>query len=331
MSQGSRGAARPDARTAKAKPSGDGSVPRPRDRAVPQRPSLYEEVTQRIIGELEEGRVPWVQPWGRPNGPDVALPRNAATRRAYSGVNILLLWGAAIAGNYPSQEWLTFNQARALGGAVRKGERGVTLVYADRFTPEEETERATKREHESRPVAFLKRFTVFNVAQCDRLKLDASDPVALAPRAIVEIGEALIRASGVEYRIGGNAAFYSPTFDVVQLPPPSAFPARIDYYRTAFHELSHATGHATRLARDLTGAFGSNVYAREELVAEIGSAFLCAALGIAPSVRHADYLGSWLAVLKQDARAIFRAARAASNAADWLLARLVATDAEPAA
>jgi antirestriction protein ArdC len=290
------------------------------------RPGIYETVTQRIVGELEAGRVPWVQPWDASGGAQVALPRNAASGRPYSGINILILWRAVIAQQYPSQDWVTFRQAQALGGSVRKGERGQMVVYADRFTPEEERVRASEQESEARSIAFLKRFTVFNVAQCDGLGGIGADPDPLAPDEIVPVGEALIRASGIEYRIGGNEPFYSPIFDFVQVPPPRAFFAALDYYRTAFHELTHATGHATRLGRDLSHRFGSPAYAREELVAELGSAFLCACLGIAPTLRHADYLAEWLAVLKADNHAIFRAASQASKAADWLLARLAEAD-----
>lgn len=300
------------------------------------RTSLYDEVTQRIISEMEAGRLPWVQPWGSSGVANVDLPRNAVTRRAYSGINVLILWGAVVEHGYPSQDWLTFAQAQKAGGTVRKGEHGVTVVYADRFTPEDarKGERATlhdgrvgpsadgEQDAEPHTIAFLKRFTVFNVAQCDGLHGFAADPAPLGRREIVQVGEDLIRASGIEFRIGGSQAFYAPIFDFVQVPPQRAFFHQIDYYRTALHELIHAAGHASRLARDLSHPFGSKGYAREELIAEMGSAFLCASLGIVPTVRHADYLASWLDVLREDNRAIFRAASAASKAADWLLARL---------
>ncbi|MBL8654574.1 MAG: antirestriction protein ArdC, partial [Alphaproteobacteria bacterium] len=182
-----------------------------------------------------------------------------------------------------------------------------------------------------RAIPFLKRFTVFNVAQCDGLPPDiVGDPAAfLEPRRdcdILPLAEAVIAASGVAFRIGGDEAFYVPARDYVQLPPQPAFFEPVDYYRTALHELTHATGHEARLARKILNPFGSKDYAREELVAELGSAFLCAALGIEPSVRHADYLASWLQVLREDNRAIFRAASAASKAADWLLARHAEAD-----
>ncbi|MCW3835032.1 ArdC family protein [Sphingomonas canadensis] len=305
------------------------------------RVSLYDEVTDRIIAELEAGRLPWVQPWGA-QGPGPGLPRNALSRRPYSGVNVLILWGAVIHHGYPSQSWLTFRQAQEAGGCVRKGEHGTSVVYANRFVPRDadKTGRAGGAEGESgagrseggepvspddarsRAIPFLKRFTVFNVAQCEGLREGlAPDPVPLPEREIVPVAEACIAASGVDFRIGGNRAFYAPAHDYVQVPPQPAFFEQVNYYRTCLHELTHATGHRARLDRDQSGSFGSKPYAREELVAEMGSAFLCAALGIAPTVRHADYIASWLDVLRKDNRAIFRAASAATKAADWLLAR----------
>jgi antirestriction protein ArdC len=292
------------------------------DRQTDNRASLYDEVTARVVAELEVGRLPWVQPWGSTGGAGPGLPRNALTARTYSGVNVLILWGAVIEHGYPSQSWLTFRQAQEAGGCVCKGERGVTVVYADRFTPETEKERASREGGDPKAVPFLKRFTVFNVAQCEGLRAGlASDPVPLPEREIVPVAEEVIAASGIDFHIGGDRAFYVPSQDFVQVPPQPAFFEQVNYYRTCLHELTHATGHAKRLGRDLTNSFGSKDYAREELVAEMGSAFLCAALGIVPTVRHADYLGSWLEVLREDSRAIFRAASAATKAADWLLAR----------
>jgi antirestriction protein ArdC len=298
----------------------------PRSKASEPRLSLYDEVTRRIVSELEEGRLPWVQPWGRADTASPGLPRNALTARNYSGVNVLILWGAVIANGWPSQSWLTYRQAREAGGNVIKGEHGTAVVYADRFTPEAEKERARETGEDARSVPFLKRFTVFNVAQCEGLRPEtlsalATDPAPLPDREIVPVAEEVIAASGVDFRVGGDKAFYVPAHDYVQVPPQPAFFEQVNFYRTALHELCHATGHASRLGRKLTGPFGSKDYAREELVAEMGSAFLCAALGIVPTVRHADYIGSWLEVLREDNRAIFRAASQASKAADWLLAR----------
>lgn len=290
------------------------------DTAKPDRANLYEDVTARIVAELEAGRLPWVQPWGKA-GTGPCLPHNAVSGRVYSGINILLLWGAAQEHGFAAQGWLTFRQALEAGGSVRKGERGTTVFYADRFVPEAEKSRAAEAGDDAKAVPFLKRFTVFNVAQCDGLGALAVTFDPLPESALVPRAEAVIAASGVPFRIGGAEAYYAPEPDFVMVPPQRAFHVPINFYRTALHELTHATGHAKRLGRKLLNPFGSKDYAREELVAEMGSAFLCAALGIAPTVRHADYIGSWLEVLREDSRAIFRAASLASKAADWLLER----------
>lgn len=283
------------------------------------RRSLYAEVTQRIIAELEAERCPWVQPWDNV-GIAPGLPRNALTRRSYSGINVLLLWGAVIEGRYSTQNWLTFTQTLEAGGIVRKGERGTVIVFADRFTPKAEQERVAGEGGQPKQIPFLKRFTVFNVAQCDRLPERLTrDAPPLPERELLPLAEDLIDATCADFRIGGNRAFYDPGEDYVAVPPQSAFPHQIDYYRTALHELGHWTGHASRLARDFSGTFGTQNYAREELCAELASAYLCASLSIQPTVRHADYIGSWLEVLRSDDHAIFRAASLASKAADYLL------------
>lgn len=284
-----------------------------------RRQSLYADVTQRVIAELEEGRLPWVQPWNA-SACECGMPSNAVTNRAYSGINILILWAAVIRGAHGTQRWLTYRQAQAAGGTVRRGEKGITVCYADRFTPKSEQERAGDEQRDARQVAFLKRFTVFNVDQCDGLpEAMTIAPVLLEARDIMPRAEELIAAAGADFRIGGANAYYAPDRDYVQVPPRQAFADQINWYRTALHELGHWTGHPTRLGRDQSGAFRSDTYAREELVAEMASAFTCASLSIKPTVRHADYIGSWLAVLREDDRALFRAASAASKAANYLL------------
>lgn len=260
------------------------------------RGSLYAEITAKIVAELEAGRVPWVQPWGTAGtASPLDLPSNAATGRRYSGINVLILWGAVIEGGYATQSWLTFRQAKALGATVRKGERGTTVVYASRFIPGEDRGQPMAKLDTPRGIPFLKRFTVFNAEQCEGLPegigVPASPP---ALELILPDADRLIEATGVDFRIGGARAYYDPLHDYVQVPPPQAYFEPINWHRTAFHELSHASGHASRLGRDLTGSFGSKKYAQEELVAEISAAYVCAALGIVPTVRHADYVGSWL-------------------------------------
>ncbi|ATE65241.1 antirestriction protein ArdC [Rhizorhabdus dicambivorans] len=238
---------------------------------APERANLYDEVTARIISELEGGRLPWVQPWSAAACPVPGLPRNVLTGRCYSGVNVLILWMEVIARGYASQGWLTFRQAQEAGGCVRKGERGTTVVYADRFTPEAEKARARESGEDARTVPFLKRFTVFNVGQCEGLRPDlAPEPVALPEREIVPVAEEVIAASGVDFRVGGDKAFYVPSLDYVQVPPQPAFFEQVNYYRTCLHELTHATGHPSRLNRDMTNGFGSKDYAREELIALSG-------------------------------------------------------------
>ena len=258
------------------------------------RTNFYEDITRKIIAELEAGCVPWVQPWktAAAKAP-LAMPQNAATRRRYGGINILILWGAVVERGFSGQSWLTFRQALSLGGCVRKGERGTTVVYADRFVPAEEMKRASTAGDEAQAIPFLKRFTVFNTDQCDGLSADVSSIVP-SPHMVEPQVEALIRATSIDFRIGGDRAFYCPPKDYVQVPPPAAYFEPINWHRTALHELAHASGHSSRLNRDLSGGYGTKKYAFEEIVAEISSAFCCASLGIVPTVRHADYIGSWL-------------------------------------
>jgi antirestriction protein ArdC len=283
------------------------------------RNTLYQDVTDRIIRELEEGRVPWVQPWEGASC-NLGLPRNAVTGRTYSGINVLILWDAVIVRGFVAQQWLTFRQALSAGGNVRKGERGTTICYADRFIPRDERQRAAETGEDPTTIPFLKRFTVFNVEQCENLPASASTaPTNLREAEIDPAAEDVIAATGADIRTGGGEAFYHRTEDYIRVPLRSAFFDPINYYRTVFHELGHWTGHDTRLARDLANRHGSEGYAREELVAEMASAFLCASQSITPTVRHADYLGAWLAVLRNDSRAIFQAASMASKAADFVL------------
>lgn len=296
------------------------------------RANLYDEITTRIIAELEAGRVPWVQPWGTSAArAPLGLPKNATTSRTYSGINVLILWGAVIEHGFPSQGWLTFRQALSLGGHVRKGEHGTTVVYADRFTPEDEKRRARETGDEAHAVPFLKRYTVFNVAQCDGLPDEIAIAAPPPPPGLIEPRvEALIKATGIDFRIGGNRAFYVPSQDYVMVPPPQAYFEPINWHRTALHELGHASGHHSRLNRDLSGSFGTRLYSVEEITAELIAAYSCAALGIVPTVRHADYIGAWLEALREDSRAIVRAASQASKAADWLLSFLPGDEQLPA-
>ncbi len=276
------------------------------------RSDLYQTVTDKIISDLESGRLPWVQPWS--NRASGGLPINATTRRAYSGINVLLLWGSAQVAGYSAQSWLTYKQAQAVGAQVRKGEKATTIYYADRFVPKAEH---AKPKEDQRAVYFLKSYSVFNVAQCDGIA--EPDHVPMPERQAIERAEQVIADTGAHISVGGDVACFVPSLDLIKLPPQQAFSEQINYYRTAFHELGHWTGHASRLDRAYGKRFGDTAYAREELVAEMSSAFVCASLDIQPTVRHADYIASWLEVLRGDNKAIFTAASHASKAADYIL------------
>jgi antirestriction protein ArdC len=287
-----------------------------------QRDSLYRDITDKIIAELEQGIVPWVQPWtSSKQSCPLGLPVNGLTRRSYSGINILLLWSALEEKGFALPYWLTFKQCLAMGGSVRKDEHGTHVYFADKFVPQKEKARAEETGDEPSAIAFLKRYTVFNAEQCEGLpKGLIAPPVAKTEQQIVPEAEALIGATGADFRIGGDQAFYVPSEDFIRIPNQTAYTDQINYYRTAFHELGHWTGHKSRLDRNFTTKFGKVDYAREELVAEMATAFVCASLGIVPTVRHADYIGNWLQVLKEDARAIVKAASLASKACDFILA-----------
>lgn len=287
------------------------------------RAPLYEEITARIISELEAGRLPWVQPWGTACTA-VGLPFNAVSDRRYSGINILTLWHAVIARGFQGHGFLTFRQAAALGGSVRRGEHGIRVVYSRRVGQGEQALRADGGGRGGAPkggFSFLKQFTVFSVDQCDGLPERFHALAEPIPEGLIRpAAERMIAATGADFRIGGVSAYYSPSHDFVAVPRPDDFYEPINWHRTAFHELGHWTGHGSRLARDQTGAFGSKPYGQEELVAEMAGAFVCAALGIVPTVRHADYIGSWLGIIREDHRAILRASSAASKAAEFILA-----------
>jgi antirestriction protein ArdC len=238
----------------------------------------------------------------------------------YRGINVLVLWGEALDKGYGSTIWMTFKQALALGGYVRRGEHGAVVVYADRLIRTETDERGENIELE---IPFLKAYTVFNVAQIEGLPSHYyAHPEQKADKPeLIAAAEHLFSATGAVIRHGGDSAYYSPGADVIQLPVPEAFRDAESYAATKAHEFTHWTSHPHRLSRDLGGkCFGDVGYAREELVAELGAAFLCADLGIAlePREDHASYVGHWLSILREDKRAIFAAAAHAQRAVDYL-------------
>jgi len=270
---------------------------------------VYQEVTDRIVSALEAGTVPWLRPWRDGKAGSVLEPFNAATGRPYNGINLLVL------GTLPYSElgYLTYKQAQALGGNVRKGEKGVGVVYW------QFDKRRDEVTGEVKVVPWAKMYTVFNVAQCeglDRAKLKMPTPPVAGETAIN-----LVAASvGAVVRHGGNKAYYTSGGDFIGMPSAEAFRSREHYQATLAHELVHWTGHEKRCNRTFGKRFGDDAYAAEELVAELGSAFICARTGVAlDGLQHPSYLASWLKVLKADKRAIFTAASAAKKATQWLL------------
>jgi antirestriction protein ArdC len=284
------------------------------------RADLYARVTDAIVAELAIGVRPWIKPWssGHPAGP-ISRPLRS-TGEAYSGINVVLLWAEAAARGFAAPIWMTFRQALALGGHVRRGERGATVVWANRIV---RTEARDDGPDVERSIPVLKAYTVFNVDQVDGLpeRFYGVQTRGLDPAARVEHAEAFFAAAGVEVRHGGDRAYYAIGSDHVQLPPFERFESAEAYYATLAHECVHWTRHPSRLDRDFgRRRWGDEGYAREELVAELGAAFLCADLGLTltPRPDHASYVASWLEVLNGDKRFIFAAASHAQRACDHL-------------
>lgn len=283
------------------------------------RADVYTRVTDRIIEDLAKGVRPWLKPWTASNtqGRITAPLRHNGT--PYKGMNVLLLWGEAMDKGYASSIWMTYKQAAELGAQVRKGEHGSLVVYADRFT---KTEQDAHGKDVERSIPFMKGYTVFNVEQVEGLPAHyytKPEPKG-DPLPLIEAAEDFFTRTGARFQHGGDRAFYASARDFIQLPPADSFHDAESYTATKAHELIHWTGNERRCAREFGKRFGDSAYAREELVAELGAAFLCAALGITPEPRedHASYLDHWLQVLKTDKRAIFSAAAHAQRAADYL-------------
>lgn len=267
---------------------------------------LYASVTNRIIKELEAGAVPWVKPWHNGNRGGL-MPYNAATNRAYSGINIPILWHAAEVRGYPTHGWLTYKQAKARAAHVRKGEKGTTVVFTKKLTVGEEDE--------ERRVSMLRTYTVFNVAQVDGLERQPTPDIVAIPNPDINH---FVASTEADIRIGGDTAAYIPSMDFITMPPVEAFRGQEHYHATVLHELGHWSGAKHRLDRDLSGRFKTRSYAAEELIAELTAAFLCAHLGVTGELRHAGYIQHWIALLRDDDRAIFTAASRASQAANYL-------------
>lgn len=292
---------------------------------------VYEVITSQIVEQLEQGVVPWARPWKV----DGLAPSNLVSRRPYRGINVFLLGFRAAATPW----WLTFRQAKALGGAIRAGERSTPVIFwrwVDRKGGETEAEGASngRRGPQRDRLPVLRYYSVFSLDQTEGIdpsKVPAADTLAVAPVPTAEeIVAGFPEPPTIEHRAQPRA-FYRPAMDSVTMPPRSAFGRAEGYYSTLFHELTHATGHAKRLARpgfdkNHAAPFGSEPYAREELVAELGAAFLCGEAGIEPDIPNsAAYIDHWRQSLSRDSRLVITAAQQAQRAADYILGRATKT------
>jgi len=285
---------------------------------------IYQSVTNQIIATLEQGTVPWIKPW-RPGEP--LVPINAYSGRSYSGINIPLLWSSAERRGFECDRWLTYRQAREAGGYIRKGEKASLAVLYCPIEKEELDNAGTPLpEQDGTPkvkrFAILKELKLFNIAQCEGLSGKLIVPIPTIENAI-DVVKTIIRQSGIPViHCRRDRAFYSPGKDQITMPYPDQFISSEHYYSTLLHELIHATGHCSRLERSgitTKGTFGDQTYAFEELVAEMGSAFLCAQLGVPGQLQHESYIASWLSVLRHDKRAIIKASGLARNACAYIL------------
>ena len=286
-----------------------------------EKQDVYTRITNKIIADLERGNLTWLQPWqaGHAAG-EVSRPLRSTGER-YQGVNVLMLWAAAMEKGYVAPIWMTFNQAKELCANVRKGEHGSLVVYANRMT---KTVQDEKGEDVEKHIPFMKGYTVFNVEQIDGLPAHyyaRTEPQHTTALERIEAVEKFVASTGATIKHGGNRAFYRMSDDIVQMPELQSFKNSESYYATAAHEITHWTRHPSRLDRSFDQKrFGDSGYAMEELVAEIGSAFLCADLEITPEQRedHSAYIESWLKALKNDKRAVFTASSHAQRATDYL-------------
>lgn len=278
---------------------------------------IYAEVTDRIVAMLEAGVVPWRSPIL--GGGKAGWPKNLASGKEYRGVNVFLLAMTAWAKGYESANWITFNQARQIGGMVKKNEKASMVVFWKQY------ETRDKKTDEPITVPVLRYHSVFNVEQCEGVSIPNAPAIPSTPFTPIEAAEAIVNgyAGRPEIENRGGRAYYFPKADSVHLPQPCRFSSGEAYYATLFHELAHSTGHSTRLDRGIDtedAPFGSPDYAREELVAEMAAAFLCGHVGIMPTTieNAAAYIGGWIKTLKGDKRLAVVAAGAAQRATDWI-------------
>lgn len=296
-----------------------------RSKTAPNKQDVYERVTNKIIAALESGTRPWIRPWG-----DVLTPSMTnsvrplrSNMKPYRGINVVMLWSEAYSKGYTNPIWLTYKQAQEFKCNVRGGEHGSLVVYADRFKKTE----VIDGEQVEKSIPFMRGYTVFNIQQIEgdlpaRFKLKTAAEIEAQPVAArIEQAESFVANTKANISHGGNQAFFMPSQDRIQMPHFAAFKSVESYYATLLHELTHWTHGDGRLVREFgRKRWGDEGYAAEELVAELGAAFLCADLSIAlePRPDHASYIASWLKVLKNDKRAVFTAASYAQAAADYL-------------
>ncbi|WP_024513335.1 zincin-like metallopeptidase domain-containing protein [Bradyrhizobium sp. ARR65] len=282
---------------------------------------VYNRVTKQIISSLETGTRPWIRPWKVDNSSGSIQRPLRSNGIAYRGINVLLLWSEAFVKGYSNPTWITFKQALDLGGYVRKGERASPVFFSSTYS-RAAADDATGEEIEHTS-SFLRSYSVFNVEQTECLPSSFYQ----RPHHIIDEGQRLSRVEGfiaathAQVEHGGSQAYYAPTVDRIQMPLFVTFHDPLDYYATLIHELIHWTRHKNRLNREFgQQRFGDRAYAMEELVAELGAAFVSADLNLTPEIRddHASYIASWLEVLQQDKRAIFAAAAHAQRASDYL-------------
>ena len=269
--------------------------------------TVYQEVTDSIIKQLENGAMPWIKPWKT----DSTADKNVLSQKPYQGVNRLILGLSSMVQGFDIPVWASFKQWQSIGANVRKGEKGTKIVFYSPVTKE------NKQTGESESYNLLKAYYVFNASQVDGVTIQAPS-ADTKPFNAIEAAELRIKLTGAVITHGGDSAFYAPSVDKINVPHKSSFVSESNYYATVFHELVHWTGAEHREKRAFGKRFGDNAYAFEELVAEMGAAFLCQDYRIAGELRHAGYLQSWLKVLKEDSKAIFKAAALAQKAADYI-------------
>lgn len=271
--------------------------------------TVYQDVTNSIIEQLEKGAIPWVKPWKA----DSSADKNLLTQKPYQGINRLILGLSGMVNAYAVPVWASYKQWESIGGHVRKGEKGTRIVFFSKV------EKENKSTGDKEAYSVLKAYWVFNASQIDGIDIVPAATDEAKPFTAIELAETRIVKTGAALSHGGDAAFYAPSVDRIQLPNKATFNSEANYYATAFHELVHWTGAKHRLDRNLEkGRFGNPAYAFEELVAEMGAAFLCQDYGIQGELRHAGYIQSWLKALRDDSKAVFKAAALAQKAADYL-------------